>query len=262
MHPILIDFGVFALPSYGALVAAGYLAGILWLRVRAPEMKLDEDGFWVLIYFLFFGAIAGGKLLYVLVELPRFLSGELRLLSDFRYGFVYFGGFLGAAAMGLAARRRLGFEYLKVADYFGVATPMGHALGRFGCLAAGCCSGAPTRLPWGISFPAHPSSSLPERLWGVPLHPVQIYESALNAAIALFLAMVVLPRVRDGRARPGSVFLGYAFLYGIGRFAVEFLRGDDRGRVFGPFHVSQWIALACIAGAAGLWALAGRGDGR
>ncbi len=252
MFPILFDFGFFALPSYGALVAAGYLAGILWLRARAPEMGLDEDGFWFLIYCLFFGAIAGGKLLYMAVELPRFISGELRLIGDFRYGFVFFGGFLGALAMGVVARRRLKFDYLKTADFFGVALPMGHAIGRLGCLAAGCCYGGPSTLPWALAFPEHAASSLPERLWGVPLHPVQLYESGLNALIAIFLAGFVLPRVRRGALREGSVFLGYVVLYSAVRFALEFVRGDDRGGPFGPFHVSQWISLLSIAAAGAL----------
>src|SRR5437773_95331 len=105
MHPVLVDLGFFKLSTYGVLVAAAYLIGILWLKSQRRSMGLDEDQFWFLIYALFFGAIMGGKLLYVVVELPGFIADPWSLVRDFRYGFVFFGGLLGSAVMGLWAQR-------------------------------------------------------------------------------------------------------------------------------------------------------------
>ncbi|MBI5883893.1 MAG: prolipoprotein diacylglyceryl transferase [Elusimicrobia bacterium] len=249
MFPVLLDLGFFKVPAYGFFVALGYLAAIMWLRGRKAGMGLDEDRFWFVVYAVFIGALAGGKLMFLAVEYRRLLSGELRSFSDLRYGFVFFGGFFGACLAGLFCRRRLGIGYLGTADFFGPALALGHAVGRLGCLASGCCYGRPTGLPWGVRLGGHPLSTTPTELWGVPLHPVQVYEALGNAVIALLLIKLVLPRVPKAWA-PGTVFLAYVVLYSCLRFSVEFFRGDDRGMWLG-LSVAQWTALGCLA-AAGL----------
>ncbi|MBI3551747.1 MAG: prolipoprotein diacylglyceryl transferase [Elusimicrobia bacterium] len=258
MHPVLIDFGFWRLSAYGTLVALGYLAAILWLKPRLTALPgMDEDKFWFLIYALFFGAVLGGKLLYILVSLDETRWSDLHVLRDFRYGFVFFGGFLGSSAVGVWAARRLKISYLAAADYFGAALPLGHAIGRLGCLAAGCCYGKPTSLPWAVRLGGSPLSVTPERLWGVALHPTQLYEAAANAAIAAAVVLAVLPRVRRGRLPPGSAFWTYIILYSAARFVIEFFRGDDRGWSYGGLWVSQWLSLACALAAGA--AAAGRG---
>jgi phosphatidylglycerol:prolipoprotein diacylglycerol transferase len=258
MHPVLIDFGFWQLSTYGVLVAAGYCAAILYAKKKLAHFPgMNEDKFWTLIYALFFGAVAGGKLLYVLVSLSETPWNELHILRDFRYGFVFFGGFIGASLAGIWAARRLKLPYFAVADYFGAALPLGHAIGRLGCLAAGCCYGRPTAAPWGVILGGSPLCVTPERFWGVPLHPTQLYEAAADAAIAAAIAFGVLPRVRRGRLREGSAFAAYVLLYSVARFVVEFYRGDDRGWSFAGLWVSQWIALAGAA-AAGAWLASGR----
>lgn len=249
MYPHLISFGSWHLATYGVLVATGYLIGILWLKTQMPWMpKMDEGRFWVMIYGLFFGAIMGGKVLYLAVNFEAYRAGEIRLFRDFRYGFVFFGGLLGAMAMGILTQRWIGAPYLACADYFGVALPMGHWLGRLGCLASGCCYGKPTELPWGIALGGDPASSTPRRLWGVALHPTQLYESIAVLAIWLFLHFHLLPRVKKKKLAPGTVFLSYIALYSAARFVIEFFRGDDIRGSWGCLHVSQWIAIAVILG--------------
>jgi len=257
MHPVLIALGPLHLSTYGAAVAAGYLVAILWLKSQMAAMGLDERGFWRLIYCLFFGAIAGGKLLYWAVSYREILDGQLSPLGDFRYGFVFFGGVLGALAMGYVAKLWLGFRFLAIADYIGVALPFGHALGRLGCLAAGCCYGRPTGLPWGIALGGDPASVTPRELWGIPLHPTQLYESAANLGIGFFLLKVLLPRAQRRELSAGTVFLAYVALYSAARFVIEFFRFDDRGASLPPFSVSQWLALTGIAAVAAVLARRG-----
>ena len=82
-------------------------------------------------------------------------------------------------------------------------------------------------------------------------------EAAASALISLFLLKALLPRVRDGRLVPGTVFLSYIGLYGAARFLVEFYRFDDRGASLAPFSVSQWLSLAAVAAAVALMARRG-----
>jgi phosphatidylglycerol:prolipoprotein diacylglycerol transferase len=233
VFPTLLRLGPFELSTYGVLVAAGYLAAIWWLQARRGEMGLTEDDFWDLVYWLFGGALLGGKLAYVLVERDVSL-----LWRQPRYGFVFYGGFLGSTLAGWIASRRLRLSFVKLSDYFGVALPIGHAIGRLGCLAAGCCYGRHTDLPWGIPLAGDPSR-----------HPTQLYESFANLLIAWTVARVGLARTRDGRWPAGSAFLLYIALYAAARFVVEIFRGDDRGAFVLGLSPSQLTALAALAAA-------------
>ena len=240
MFPTLLKIGSFSLSTYGVLVAAAYVTAIYWLKARRAEMGLkDEDRFWDLVYWIFGGALVGGKLGFVIVERDPTL-----LWRDVRYGFVFYGGFVGAALAGWLAARRMKLSFWRLSDYFGVALPIGQAIGRLGCLAAGCCYGRHTDMPWGIP------------LWGDPSrHPTQIYESVLDAAIAWLVWRFALARVRDGRWKQGSAFLLYVILYAVARFVVEIYRGDDRGFFWHGLSPSQLVAIAAFAAAGGaaLW---------
>jgi phosphatidylglycerol---prolipoprotein diacylglyceryl transferase len=165
-------------------------------------------------------------------------------------GLTYYGGFLGAAGAAWFLLRRDHFPFWKAADMAGFAVPLGLAFGRMGCLLAGCCFGAPTDLPWAMSFPprspaseaqfkAHELASL--RLWSTPVHPTQIYESAASLAIAAFCLLVVHPRKRYD----GHVFSAFLVLYAIARFLLEILRRDDRGGAAG-LSTSQLIGVALV----------------
>lgn len=230
MFPTLVSYGRFSIPTYGVFVAAGYVAAILWLQARRKDLGLTEDAFWDVMYWLVGGALVGGKIAYVIVE--RDLS---LLWREPRYGFVFYGGFLGACLTVWIASRRMKFPLARLADYVGVALPLGHAIGRLGCVAAGCCYGRHTDLPWGIPLAGDPSR-----------HPTQLYEAAANIAIAVLIARAALPRVRDGRWKPGAAFILYIALYAVARFTVEIFRGDDRGGFWFGLSPSQWGALAAL----------------
>jgi phosphatidylglycerol:prolipoprotein diacylglycerol transferase len=117
------------------------------------------------------------------------------------------------------------------------ATPglaAGHAVGRVGCLLVGDDYGRPTDLPWGIAFP----EGLPPT--NVPVHPTQIYE-----AIALIPVVLLLLRWRRDRRADSFVLGAYLVLAGVVRFAIEFLRINER--VLGPLSVAHLASLAAIA---------------
>lgn len=247
MFPVLFQIGDFQFATYGLFVAAGYLFGILWLSRRCQRMGLTEPQFWGLVYALFFGAILGGKLLYWLIEWRDIAGGELRLVRDFRFGFVFYGGLAGTLVSGWVMSRRYRFDFLKITDYFLTPLPLGHAIGRLGCFLVGCCAGRPTDLPWGIRF-TDPASLVPASLLGVALHPSQLYAVLANLAI-FAAAYAVLKRVQKGRLPAGSAAGAYLALYSLARFFIEFSRGDDRGGFVLGMSVSQWAALAGVLAA-------------
>lgn len=255
MFPTLIHLGSFRIATYGVLVAAGYLLGILWLKSQRRNMKLSEDDFWVLIYSLFAGAVLGGKLLYVALEWDFYRAGPLDILRSFRQGFVFYGGLGGGVLAGILVTYYKRKSFLALADYFGVAIPLGHWLGRLGCLAAGCCYGRPTGLPWGVTF-RRTDSLVQDEFLGVSLHPAQLYESLGSLVLAAVLYRA-LRRVQAGSLRPGAVFLLYVLGYAALRFAVEIVRADERGGMPWGLSPAQWTGL--VSAAVALALLARRG---
>ena len=233
MLPVLLTLGPLEISTYGVLVALGWLAGVKWLVSRRADMGLSEDQIWDIVYWVFGGAFVGGKIMYFIVTPGSFAF----TVEAVRYGFVFYGGLIGGLAAGLWHAYRLKLPFLKLADWCLTALALGHGIGRFGCLAAGCCYGHHTGLPWGVAMAGDASR-----------HPTQVYEAFLNLALFGFLVRFALPRAQDGRWRHGGVLAAYILGYAALRFAVEFLRGDDRGTFVAGLSPSQWVALA--AGAA------------
>jgi phosphatidylglycerol:prolipoprotein diacylglycerol transferase len=130
---------------------------------------------------------------------------------------------------------------------FAPGIALGHAVGRVGCLLAGCCYGRPTDLAWGIVFSDPFAGSYVGTPLNVHLHPVQLYESG---AELLILAALLLMEKR-GRAFPGRTFWGYVLLYAVSRFIIEFFRGDERGMLLGV-STSQFISLVLAPLAVGM----------
>jgi phosphatidylglycerol---prolipoprotein diacylglyceryl transferase len=165
-------------------------------------------------------------------------------------GLTYYGGFVGASAAAWVLLRRDRFPFWKAADMAGFAVPLGLAFGRMGCLLAGCCFGATCDLPWAVSFPGLSSASesqykahlLPSaRMWSLPVHPTQIYESAASLAIAAVCLVWIHPRKRYD----GQVFVAFLVLYAVARFLLEFLRRDDRGGLLG-LSTSQLFGIGMV----------------
>jgi phosphatidylglycerol:prolipoprotein diacylglycerol transferase len=137
------------------------------------------------------------------------------------------------------ARKRMPFW--TTCDVFAPGIALGHVTGRLGCLAAGCCYGKPTDLPWAIIFTNPQAAANVGTPLGIPLHPTQIYE----AGAELLILFLLLGTERRGRPFPGRTFWGYMLLYALSRFVIEYFRGDPRGvdPVFGMFSTSQFISL-------------------
>jgi phosphatidylglycerol---prolipoprotein diacylglyceryl transferase len=126
---------------------------------------------------------------------------------------------------------------LATSDIFAPGLALGHGIGRLGCFAAGCCWGKPTHLPWAVTFTSESTTTgVP---LNVPLHPTQLYEAFAEAIICAVLIWRLNKPHADGR-----VIGLYGLLYGVVRFAVEFVRDHDASNPLGgPFTLEQWISL-------------------
>ncbi len=238
MFPILFHLGPLTIRTYGAMVALAFLASLQAGRMAARARRIGEAFFLDLVAILIMTGLLGARLFYILVNLSYFRDHPWESFKVWEGGLVFYGGFLLAAFVGIVFTWYRGYAVEEVADCLAPALALGQGIGRWGCFFAGCCYGKPTSLPWGIRF-KDPASLAP---LGVQLHPVQIYESIGNLLIAALLWLML----RRQKETHGELFWLYVFLYGILRFAIETLRGDDRGPIHGGLAPSQIIALIAI----------------
>ena len=242
MLPRLIDLGFLALPTYGVLLVSGIALGIWLAGKRATASGLPGEHVADLAFWMVLWGLAGAKLL-LLVTSPSYLTSLANLWWLLRSGGVFYGGFIGAAVAAFVLLRRYRIPFRRAADALAPSLALGHAFGRLGCFAAGCCFGAACERPWAVTFThplAHSISGTPLH---VPLHPVQLYEAAFNLANYGLLAWLY-----RRRPAPGTVLSAYLVVYGVGRFVIEHFRGDaDRGFVLGGLlSTSQAIAIAMV----------------
>ncbi len=238
MYPRLFELGPITVYTYGVLLAAAYLLGLQLARVRAQARELDANRVLDLGIYIIIAALVGAKLLLLVTDFDAFRANPRELLTLARSGGVFYGGLILAVVVALFYIRRIGLPLWTTCDVFAPGIAVGHVVGRFGCLFAGCCYGKPTNLPWGITFRDPFAQANVGTPLNVPLHPTQLYE----AGAELIILIVLLTTERKGRAYPGRTFWLYMLLYAVSRFIIEFYRGDERGSV-GIFSTSQFISV-------------------
>ena len=194
----------------------------------------------------------GAKLLYIIVSFKDFIKDPIGVLGS--SGFVVYGGLIAGVLCNLIYVK---IKKLSFLEYFDLVMPeiaLAQGFGRIGCFLAGCCYGRQTDAAWGVVFPA--GSLAPS---GVKLIPTQLISSGadfLNMAFLMIIAAkfsytAVMKRKADGKETAGkhmaagNIGFLYCITYGLGRFAIEFLRNDYRGEV-GIFSTSQFISLFIV----------------
>lgn len=243
MYPILFEIGNWPVYSYGVLLAAAYLIGLQLAVVRARRAGVDPAKVMDLGIYLIIAALVGAKLMLIAVDFNYFRQQPRELLSLVRAGGVFYGGLIGAVLVGIWLVRKYKLPVWSTADLMAPGIALGHVVGRFGCLLAGCCYGRPTDAAWGITFTNPVANANVGTPLNIPLHPTQLYD----AGAELLILTILLVTERRGRPFAGRTFWLYMGLYAVSRFIVEFYRGDlQRGDVFGVFSTSQFVSLLLV----------------
>jgi phosphatidylglycerol:prolipoprotein diacylglycerol transferase len=179
-------------------------------------------------------ALLGARLFYIIVEYKYFSAAPLEIFKFWKGGLVFYGGLIVAVLVSLWYLKRHQMPVWRVADVLAPSIALGQGIGRWGCFFAGCCYGVKTDVSWAVTF-ADPRSLAPQ---GIPLHPTQIYLSLNALFIFAFLLWLTKRKKFDGQ-----IFWAYGILYSIGRFVIEYFRGDDRG-----FAVEQFLSTSQFVG--------------
>jgi phosphatidylglycerol:prolipoprotein diacylglycerol transferase len=224
IDPVLLHLGPLAIRWYALAYICGLLAG--WWLVRRivvderywrgaprPSAESIDD----LLVYCALGVVIGGRLGNVLFYDPGYyLAHPLEILMVWHGGMAFHGGMLGALAGVLLFARRYRIPWLTVLDIVCLVAPIGIFLGRIANFIKPELWGRPTDAPWAMIFPGSD---------GLPRHPSQLYEAALEGA-ANFGALWVLAR-RGGLMRPGLLTGAFGLIYGVARIVCEFFRDPD-----------------------------------
>ncbi|MCA9508915.1 MAG: prolipoprotein diacylglyceryl transferase [Myxococcales bacterium] len=279
MLPELFRIPFLDLPvhTYGALYVLGLIAGtFVAYRQALLGKKYHNDivdyAFWALV-----GALLGARVLFIIVEshyyfveqpfteIPALGISIPTIFALWKGGFVFWGGAVGGALALVIFCKKRKLPMAEMADFCAPGLAIGHAIGRLGCVAGGCCFGNPVYhldqagnviadVPFALAFPpgSIAFSSLYNQASGetltlmkkigttLPLFPVQLVESFGNIAI-FFILMLLIPMKRAH----GQITLLYFILYSIMRSLTETLRGDTaRGFVIeNVLSTSQFISI-------------------
>jgi len=229
MYPTVLRFGNFEVTSFGVMVAVGALVGLWVFGRELARSGLPASGSDAAMAGVF-GGLAGAKLLWVA---EHFGDEPFRDLLLSRGGMSWFGGFAGGVLTALIVMWRMRLPIVATLAASTPALAIGHAIGRIGCFLVGDDYGRPSDLPWAVAFPR----GLPPI--DVPVHPTQLYEMA-----ALFVVAWLLVRWRR-RGVPDAIVIGrYLILAGGVRFAIEFLRVNQR--IVGPFTLAHLVSAAMV----------------
>ena len=255
MHPILFTIGEkITIYSYGFMIAIGMITCVVVAYLRAGKRyATDPDILFNCALIGIISGMVGAKLTYWIVEFfkdPKNFDFGWQI-KNFTAGFVIYGGLiLGVLCCLFYVKKIRKMSFLRIFDIAVASIAIGQGIGRIGCFLAGCCYGK--AIPDGswMSFIGviFPNEALCEAPAGVLLYPAQLISAVGDFILAAFLIFYT-----DRERFAGEVSVFYIGLYAIGRFLVEFIRGDEARGFVGPLSTSQFIAVIMLVLAVALW---------
>ncbi|KWV16302.1 prolipoprotein diacylglyceryl transferase [Xanthomonas translucens pv. translucens] len=254
IDPIAFSLGPVKVHWYGLMYLAAF-ASAWWLgrlRIRAGRLPgVDMDGFSDLLFYAMLGVVLGGRIGYMLFyALHDFLANPLLIFKVWDGGMSFHGGLIGVLVAAAWWSRKSRLHFFDTMDFVAPLVPLGLGFGRVGNFVGGELWGKFTNAGWGVIFPRTPE------LQDWPLaqiqaqyargaldkfarHPSQLYEAVLEGLVLFALLWVFSLRPRRRYAVSGL----FALLYGVFRFAVEFVRVPDAPIGYLAFH---WLTMGQI----------------
>jgi phosphatidylglycerol:prolipoprotein diacylglycerol transferase len=215
-----LHIGPLSIPTFGLMVATGLLVAAYILQADFRRRGIRADAF-LIIGIAGLAGIVGARLYHALESPSEFFADPNSFIFT-RFGFAWFGGFLGGLAALLIMAKREKISTFVFLDACSPAACVGYAIGRIGCFLSGDGDyGIPTNLPWGMSFP---NGVVPttERV-----HPTPLYEFVVWMLIAYMLWRMGTRFLREERSE-GWIFCVYLISTGVARFLVEIIRLNPR----------------------------------
>ncbi|WP_369934068.1 prolipoprotein diacylglyceryl transferase [Xanthomonas tesorieronis] len=254
IDPIAFSLGPVKVHWYGLMYLAAF-ASAWWLgrlRIRAGRLPgVDMDGFSDLLFYAMLGVVLGGRIGYMLFyALGDFLANPLLIFKVWDGGMSFHGGLIGVLVAAAWWSRKSRLHFFDTMDFVAPLVPLGLGFGRVGNFVGGELWGKFTNAGWGVIFPRTPelqdwplaqiqAQYATGALDKFARHPSQLYEAVLEGLVMFALLWAFSLRPRRRYAVSGL----FALLYGVFRFAVEFVRVPDAPIGYLAFH---WLTMGQI----------------
>ena len=222
MVPV-IQIGPLTVSTHDLFTLLGLAAGFaLYYRALRRDGILDPRIVLISLAALL-GGLIGARLVTSWEVIDEVQAADLPLTYVVTHGpRSIIGGLAGGYVAIVLTKRALGYT-LSTGDYYAAAIPLALAIGRMGCFLSELPLGTPTDLPWGMTVSPEAAAAFP-RCPGCegPMHPSMLYEIAFQAlAFTIIFTRGPLLPVR------GDTLKAYLLAYGVFRFGVEFVRGNE-----------------------------------
>jgi phosphatidylglycerol:prolipoprotein diacylglycerol transferase len=203
-------------------------AGLSLAEKRAERHGISKDNINNIIFAGLSAFIIGGRISFILQNIPAFLKNPLGMISINPDIFDPIGAVAAAFVIAFIYGQRRGLSFWSTLDaltpFFAILF-IGMGLSH---LAAGTAFGKETELPWGIN------------LWNATRHPTQLYETLASLLIFGLLWF------QKQNPRPGILFLTFAAMTAASQLFIQAFRGDgimilnnlQQGQII------SWIILA------------------
>lgn len=233
---------------YGVCIAIGILCCFIMLSVYVKKKNVDQK----IADFVFYDAIIAIALGFLSATLFQSVYNYLENPSaGFEFGgMTFIGGLIGGVAVFLiiyfATKNNIRKNYKgTLSDILPIAPScitVAHAFGRLGCLCAGCCYGKKQDGFPGLWMQVWENGRTVEGYY----LPTQLYEALFLFALCAVLTYLAYSKKYK---RPADNLAFYLLAYGVWRFFLEYLRADDRGKLFNILSPSQfWSVLMVLIG--------------
>lgn len=233
-----------SIPTYFFVISLSLCLCLFWLVRRTQKRALDRNTALDIALIIMVNGFVGSRLLHVFYEAPHYYAeAPLRILEIWQGGFVWYGGVLaaGAASVGYLFYRRLPLG--RWLDLFAPILALGYTLGRFACLATGCCFGSVCTLANGWRF-RHPTQAY-AMLWEAGVLGLLLWMEKRRTSQSHLRATDLRPR--SWYENDGQIFFVWLSLHAVGRLWMEPLRFDDRGPLFYGLSLGTAISLFLLA---------------
>ncbi len=258
MYPNLFVIPVLNWPvhTYGLMVLIGFAVALFISSTQARrEGRFEKDvydyAFWGLL-----AGMLGAWVLFVIVNYQRMLIDEPFIvlssgarfpacLAIWRGGAHYVGGFIGAIVAALIFVRVRRLSWAAFFDALALGVPVAMIFARTGCIAQGCCFGAPISwMPFGMIYQAgtYPYRMMAEEGYRLGTATPVLFPSELAEGMGCLFIFCAMLYIREHKRIHGQVFMAYIFLYSVLRFLLELVRGDtERGFWLGGLLTTSQI---------------------
>jgi phosphatidylglycerol:prolipoprotein diacylglycerol transferase len=237
MFSKVVSIGNYTIYYYGICLTIAIIASYFSNEYRLKKHGLRDELALPTYAAAVISGFIGAKALYIIVELVKGESTLKELLSEgFTTGLVIYGGIIVAIPMVILVLKLNKVDILQYIDVEIASIALAQSIGRLGCSLYGCCYGieydGPLRTYRPINIATYGEAF-------VGLFPVQILSAILD-----WMNFLLLCHVCKHSKIKGMSLSSYLMTYGVGRFLIEYLRGDsERGKIW-IFSTSQVISIA------------------